>query len=301
MKPYILLSMVVALLLAQPAEAQHYNQLHALTQHKAKVYYSAGHADRAKAIANRVDKAMSYYQQLLGYEPAVTLLILTPDDWTKYTKVPVVYGMPHYTNDKTLVMAAEDNAFWKSFIPPLDQLPLGFSEQLKGAYKDAKGNLSMQPFFDLLALHELGHAFHFQAGLNMQRKWLGELFANTLLHTYVAENEPESLPALTLFPQMVVGSGAKEYTYTSLQDVDKRYEEIGQNHPKNYGWYQSRWHMAAGQIYDSGGRLVSRKLWDALKSEKQNLNDQELVIILETKADKSFGEMIKNWERDTKL
>ncbi|WP_242929105.1 hypothetical protein [Pontibacter vulgaris] len=301
MKPYILLSMVVALLLAQPAEAQQYKQLHALNNHKAQVYYSAGHADRANTIATRVDKAMSYYQQLLGFKPTVTLLILSPDDWTKYTNVPVVYGMPHYADDKTLVMAAEDNAFWKSFIPPLDQLPQDLSDQLKSAYQDEKGNLSMQPFFDLLALHELGHAFHFQAGLNMQRKWLGELFANTLLHTYVAEKEPKSLPALTLFPQMVVGSGAKEYTYTSLHDVDQRYDEIGQKHPKNYGWYQSRWHMAAGQIYDAGGKLVSRQLWNALKSEEKKLNDHQLLTVLEKQAHKSYADMVKNWDRDTKL
>ncbi|MER2997591.1 hypothetical protein [Pontibacter populi] len=301
MKPYILLYMVAALLLAKPIKAQQYSQLHALDNHKAQVYYSTGHADRAKTIANRVDKAMTYYQQLLGFKPAVTLLILSPDDWTKYTSVPVVYGMPHYANTNTLVMAAEDNAFWKSFTPPLDQLPQQLSQQIKEVYKDENGNLSMQPFFDLLALHELGHAFHFQAGLNMQRKWMGELFVNTLLHTYVAENEPESLPALTLFPEMVVGSGAKAYTYTSLQDIDQLYDEIGQEHPKNYGWYQCRWHMAARQIYDTGGRLVSRKLWNALKSEKQKLSDQQLVSVLEKKAHKSYADMVRNWDRDTKL
>lgn len=301
MKPYILLYMVAALLLAQPIKAQQYSQLHALDNHKAQVYYSTGHADRAKTIANRVGKAMTYYQQLLGFKPAVTLLILSPDDWTKYTSVPVVYGMPHYANNNTLVMAAEDNAFWKSFTPPLDQLPQQLSQQIKEVYKDENGNLSMQPFFDLLALHELGHAFHFQAGLNMQRKWMGELFVNTLLHTYVAENEPESLPALTLFPEMVVGSGAKAYTYTSLQDIDQLYDEIGQEHPKNYGWYQCRWHMAARQIYDTGGRLVSRKLWNALKSEKQKLSDQQLVSVLEKKAHKSYADMVRNWDRDTKL
>ncbi|MFD2246847.1 hypothetical protein [Pontibacter ruber] len=299
MKPYILLFSAFALLLAQPARAQKSNQLKSLQGHTAQVYYSHGHEQRAQSIAQRIDKAMTYYQQLLGFKPTVTLLILSPADWTKYSTVPVVYGMPHYADDKILVMAAEDNPFWRSFIPPLEQLPQDLGQQIRAAYQDSKGNLSMQPFFDLLALHELGHAFHFQAGLNMQRKWMGELFANTLLHTYVAENEPESLPALTLFPRMVVSSGAKEYTYTSLQDVDQRYDEIGQQHPKNYGWYQSRWHMAAGTIYDTGGKLVGRKMWDALKSSQVNLTDEQLISLLENDANKSVADMMRNWDKET--
>ncbi|NDK54970.1 hypothetical protein [Pontibacter fetidus] len=299
MKPYILLLLAFALLSAQPAGAQHYSQLHALQGHTSQVHYSTGHKQRAETIAHRIDEAMAYYQQMLGFKPAVTLLILSPDDWTRYTKGPMVYGMPHYTDDQTLIVAAEDNPFWKSFIPPLNQLPQDLSKQIREVYQDDAGNLSMQPFFDLLALHELGHAFHFQAGLNMQRKWLGELFTNTLLHTYIAEKEPAALPALTLFPRMVVSSGASEYTYTSLQDADQRYNEIGQKHPKNYGWYQSRWHIAAGNIYEAGGKQVSKRWWDAFKSNKEKLTDEQLTLLLAEKADKSIADMIRNWDRET--
>jgi hypothetical protein len=128
----------------------------------------------------------------------------------------------------------------------------------------------MQAFFDLLAIHELGHAFHFQAKLNMQRKWLAELFVNSLLHAYVAEVEPESLPALTLIAKMVLGAGTDGLTYTSLEDIENLYYEIGQKYPNNYGWYQFRWHNAAEKIYDSNGAQINRKWWDALKSKKKN-------------------------------
>jgi hypothetical protein len=74
-------------------------------------------------------------------------------------------------------VAAEDNALWKSFIPPSEQLPPSLAAQIKEVYSKDDA-LTMQPFFDLLALHELGHAFHQQAGLTMQRKWMGELFCN---------------------------------------------------------------------------------------------------------------------------
>jgi hypothetical protein len=155
----------------------------------------------------------------------------------------------------------------------------------------------MQPFFDLLALHELGHAFHFQAGLNMQRKWMQELFVNIMLHTFVAEKEPQSLPALTVFPQMVISGGTGDYLYTSLQDVHEKYNEIGAKHPKNYGWYQCRWHAASAQIYETDSTSAATQLWKALKDQKQTLSESELIPFFEKAGLRSVAEMIRNWDK----
>lgn len=294
-----LLILSLAFFLLHPgAGAQRYEALGELKNPTVRVYHSKGAEQRARTITQRVDKAMAYYQQLLQFKPSVTLLVLTEADWSRYTTFPV-YGMPHYTGDSTLVVAAEDNPFWKSFLPPLEQLPPDLRQAVQATYRRPDGSLSMEAFFDLLALHELGHAFHFQGGLNMQRKWMGELFVNILLHTYVAEKEPEALPALTLFPRMVVGGGTKEFTFTSLADIEARYEEIGQRHPKNYGWYQSRWHSAAAGIYEAAGREVGRTLWYALKAQKQRLSDEALALFLESSGVKAVADMLRHWDRDT--
>jgi hypothetical protein len=294
--PLILPAALLVLLL--PAQAQQYPRLTALSGHAVSVYVSPGHEQRAATLTHRIDKAMAYYQQLLDFTPQVSMLVLSPDDWSRHTTVPVVYGMPHYINDNTLVVAAQDNPFWQSFMPPPDQLPAELWEQLQAVYRNPQGQLSMEAFFDLLALHELGHAFHFQGGLGMQRKWMGEVFANTLLHTYIAEMEPEQLPALTLFPRMVVSGGTSGFAYTSLQDIDRHYDEIGRQHPRNYGWYQCRWHMAAATIYERGGRQVNRKWWDALKKRGDVLSDEQLLGMLEKEVDSSLAEMVRNWDRD---
>lgn len=263
------------------------------------VYCSKSFERPSTVIAQRLANALRSNEQLLGFKPSVTLLVLSVADWGNYTSFPV-YGMPHYTDTETLVVAIEDNPFWQSFIPPLDQLPNELADQIRKTYsKD--GKLTMQPFFDLLAIHELGHAFHTQGGLNMQRMWMGELFCNIFLHTYVAEKEPEALPALTVFPNMVVAAGAKEYTYTRLQDIEERYNEIGQQHAKNYGWFQCRWHAGAGKIYDAGGKAVTVKLWSALKEQKEKLSDDALVTLLEQKTHKSLADLIRNWDSETKF
>jgi hypothetical protein len=289
---------LITLSLIQHAKAQPFDQLPALKGYTAHVYYSASHEQRAATIAQRVDKAMAYYIGMLAFKPLVTLLVLNPSDWGKYTTMGAVYGMPHYNPvTKTLFVAGEDNPLWKSFLPPLDQLPQGLRDQVQAAYKTPEGNLSMQPFFDLLAIHELGHAFHNQAGLTMQRKWMGELFVNILLHTYIAENEPALLPALTTFPRMVVATGSKEFNYTSLRDIEERYEEIGRHYPKNYGWYQCRWHAAAATIYDAGGKQVGKKLWSALQSTKEKLTDEQLMTFLTASANKSITDMVRTWDQ----
>jgi hypothetical protein len=277
--------------------AQNYDSLNNLKDYKTKVFCSAGTEERAKLMATRCDKVLTYFKKHIKYEPSVTLLILSPLDWGKYAS-SVVYGMPHYNaNSKSLIVASEDNAFWKSFIPPIDKLPKELSEQITATYSDKKGNLTMQAFFDLLAIHELGHAYHMQNKLKMQRIWMGELFANILLHSYIAENEPQLLPALTVFPKMVVSGGKAGLKYTSLFDLENNYGEISQKYPQNYGWYQCKWHSAAENIYNLGGVKAFKKLWRALKMQKEILDDEKFVTLLSKKTHQSIANVQLEWDK----
>jgi len=300
MKQALFLTPLFSFILVPCLSAQSKDSLHQLQKVDFPVYYSTGHQARAETIATRIGQAIAFHSELLEFEPTVSLYILSAKDWNDYTLKQVVYGMPHYDEKgRRLIVAAEDNMFWKSFLPPLDQLPETLRKPIETTYSGNAGQPTLQAFFDLLAIHELGHAFHMQGGLTMQRNWMSELFCNIFLHTYIAVKEPELLPMLTLFPRMVVAGGTKEFKYTSLKDIHDRYSEIAQKYPKNYGWYQCRWHAAAAGIYDAGGRQVLRKLWDALKSRKEKLTDEELISFLKMKVDRSIAEAMEHWDRDT--
>jgi hypothetical protein len=288
----------ISLLLTKTTWSQSFDQLKQLNSNAVKVYYSKGFSERTGIIAKRTESALQYHEQLLGFRPTITLLVLSKNDWQSYTNFPV-YGMPHYNDRQTLFVAAEDNEFWKSFLPPLEQLPAGLRTSVEKVYRNSRNEISMEPFFDLLAIHELGHAFHIQGGLTMQRKWMGELFSNILLHTYIAETEPNMLPALTIFPEMVIAAGTKGFQYTSLNDIEDRYDEIGQQHARNYGWYQCRWHKAAANIYYTHGKSICKTIWNALLMQKQRLNDEELIQFFETSGAGTIAAMIKSWERET--
>ncbi|MCG7854036.1 MAG: hypothetical protein MIO92_16080 [Methanosarcinaceae archaeon] len=67
---------------------------------------------------------------------------------------------------------------------------------------------------------------------------------------------------------MVINTGTSGFKYTSLIDIEDHYEEIGKNHARNYGWYQSSWYASAGQIYDLAGVEGFSKLWNAFMNQK---------------------------------
>ncbi|MDP2687051.1 MAG: hypothetical protein Q8O62_07510 [Aequorivita sp.] len=261
-------------------------------------YYSLGHEARAKDIAVFLQNAGSFFQKEIQFTPQVQLYILAPQHWKDVAAKPLhdVYGFPHNIDHTRLAIAAEDNDFWRSFLPPVDQLPPPVAAQVKTAYGKSDGSYSMMPFFDLLALHEMGHSYTSQAGLKMHRYWMGELFVNIMLHTYVAEKQPELLPALETFPNMVLEGGTAEYKFTSLEDFENLYPTLGMG-PKNYGWYQSKLHSAAKDIYNAGGKSVLRNLWKALKEHQEEMTDEEFTAMLQMEVHQSVADVYLNWNK----
>jgi len=272
--------------------AQQLNGLKLLNDKRIEIYYSAEQEQRARSIAGYAGEANDFFIQLLKFKPQIKILVLSETDWSKHTNFPV-YGMPHYKDDKTLIVASSDNDFWRSFLPPLDQMPPELAEKVRKAYT-VNNKLTMQPFFDLLALHELGHSFHLQAGLTMQRKWMGELFSNMMLHTFIAEKHPELLPALTAFPQMVVGSGPTGFQFTTLTELENNYTLIATKHPQNYGWYQCKLHEAARRIYDQAGKSALTNLWKSLM-DTTPLTDEQLLQMLNDKVHSSVADVMRQW------
>lgn len=276
--------------------AQSYSNLERLKGYRTETYFSQGREEKAKQMAERLDRVMRFYNNHLGFAATVTLLILSPEDWSTHTSFPV-YGMPHYTGNKTLIVASDDNTFWKSSIPQLDQPDDASAQLFRKTYMDTAGGLTLESFFDLLTIHELGHAYHNQGELVMQRKWLGEFFSNLLLHVYIAENEPQLLPTLTVFPKTYVArTDKKSLKFTTLQELEAHYDEIGPHHPKNYAWYQCRLHMAASDVYDQTHIAGLTTLWHTLKAQRKILDDDTLATLLRSKTHHSLADILLKWK-----
>jgi hypothetical protein len=125
-----------------------------------------------------------------------------------------------------------------------------------------------------------------------------ELFANILLHTYIAEKEPELLPTLSVFPEMVVSSTDKHLLkFTTLNELESNYNLIVQEYPQNYGWYQCRWHKSAGEIYNAEGSKAIIKLWQVLKNQKEPIDDTKFNNLLLKKVYPSVANIVLKWNQ----
>ena len=66
--------------------------------------------------------------------------------------------------------------------------------------------MDLQPFFDLITVHELGNAFEALGDLRLPTFWLSEIFVNLALHAFVATRVPASLPTHEVLPTVGAGS-----------------------------------------------------------------------------------------------
>jgi hypothetical protein len=270
-----------------------YPELTALAGFPFPVYSSAGTEARAGQIARRCELAHHFLMKTLDTRTNIGVVVLAPEHWHLYASYPL-YGMPHCLDADTLVVAAENNEFWQTMAPPLEGLPPQSLQAARTVYGRADGSLDYSPFFDLLAVHEMGHLFHYQAALQFPRLWLMEFFCNLCLHAYIASVEPEQLPALVTFPQLIVDGGNSHLQHRSLQDFERLYVKVG---PQNYGWYQSQLLVAAKEIYETCSITTLQRLWKAFVQTNITLTDEELALRLRHDVHSEVEQMTVAWPK----
>lgn len=255
------------------------------------VFISPGTEDRGRVIADRSQRAYEFLGSTLEFEPDLRVLVLAPEHWQAYATYPL-YGMPHYTEARTIAMAGLDTGFWQSLLPRPGTLPRNEEQAMRAVYGRPDGSLNLATFFDLLSVHEMGHVFHLQASCHFPRLWLMELFCNICLHAYVAETEPDQLKALETFPRIVAGAGAGTLQYRSLREFEQMYTDVGS---RNYGWYQCRLHVAAKTIVDAGGIDALRRLWKTFLRLHDSVTDDDLAAVLEGEVHPAVEHVLSSW------
>jgi hypothetical protein len=232
-----------------------------------RVCASSGVVPRARRIAERAALALSFLRSKLDVEAELALLVLAPGDWKGRAAHPV-YGMPNYDGEGNLIVAGASSDFWRGFIGLLAEARPDAMPLLTDAY-ESDGEIDLSPFFDLLAVHEMGHRLHQVGVVRFPRLWLMELFCNLCLHTYVAEAEPEASTVLEAFPSAIAAVPSDYVEHSDLATFEQLYDRMA---PQNYGWYQCRLHVAAKRVYDAGGAGALRRLWDRFRLSEQDLS-----------------------------
>ena len=274
-----------------------------------EVRHSTGALERAQAAAEIAADAYIYLCRLLGgVEPDLALIIADRADWR--SRQP--YGLPFFNDDAgqirpgILVMPAGSGEFWIGMPDDLRRASPRAYGRILATYPDGNGGVDLQPFFDLITLHELGHAFEVFGELNLPTFWLGEIFANLALHVFVATRRPDRLETLEVLSQVGAASrrlAARMRTegYSTLEDLERHY--TGGDTPMdplNYVWYQYRWQRIAAAMFRADGEDSLVRFWSYFRQSERvaagDLTAATLAPVLRAEVSDALGRAIQKWE-----
>lgn len=273
-----------------------------------EVRYSDGSLARAQAAADVAANAYAYLSRLFrGATPDIAVIVADEADW----KSRQPYGLPFFDDDArqirpgVVVMPAGSGDFWLSMVKDIeDASPRAYARLLE-TYPDGAGGVDLQPFFDLVTIHELGHAFAVLGGLELPTFWLGEIFANLTLHAFVARRQPESLPTLEVLPTVGarsrrLGARMRVQGYSTLEELEAHYTGGDQPmSPLNYVWYQYRWLRLAAATFEVDGDDVLVRLWDCFRATDHRrptgVTAASLAPLLRTQVSETLGRAIQRW------
>ena len=284
------------------------SELSQLAGYPFDVRYSDGSLVRARAAADIAANAYVYFTRLFGgVEPDIAVIVADEADWSGNGP----YGLPFFRNDAgeirpgIVLMPAGSGDFWKQIGQDIrDASPRGYAKLL-ATYPDGIGGLDLQPFFDLVTIHELGHAFEVLGDLRLPTFWLSEIFVNLAMHAFVATQLPASLSTLGVLP--TVGAGSRKLAarmrsegYSTLDDLQAHYTGGDDSmDPLNYVWYQHRWLRLAAKMFEVDGEDGLVRFWDCFHStDRVNASDitaASLAPLLTAEVSPILGQAVRAW------
>jgi hypothetical protein len=272
-----------------------------------EVRYSDGSLVRARAAADVAAAAYVYFSRLFSaVEPDIAVIVAEEADWPG--RGP--YGLPFFNDGAgeirpgVVVMPAGGGDFWIAIAQDLrDASPRGYAKLL-ATYPDGAGGLDLQPFFDLITIHELGHAFEVLGDLRLPTFWLSEIFVNLAMHAFVATQLPASLPTLAALP--TVGAGSRKLAarmraegYSTLEELQAHYSGSDDSmSPLNYVWFQYRWQRLAAKMFEVDGEDGLVRFWDCFHTTDRvdiGATAASLAPLLTAEVSPTLGRAVQNW------
>ena len=274
-----------------------------------EVRYGDGSLARATQAADLAAEAYGYFNGLFSaVEPDIAIVVAGESEWPG-KRTP--YGLPFFTDEAVeirpgvVVMPAGGGDFWAGMAQDLhDASPRGYARLLE-TYPDGAGGLDLRPFFDLVTIHELAHAFEVLGDLRLPTFWLGEIFVNLAMHAFVATRRPESLKTLEVLP--TVGAGSRRLAarmrtegYSTLEDLEAHYTGGDQPmSPLNYAWYQYRWLRLAAHVFDADGEDGLIRFWNCFHAadwlSTGEATTASVARLLRAEVSRTLGRAVERW------
>lgn len=260
----------------------------ALAGYAMPVLASPGSEERARVIADRLDRALSWLERSLQRRPLFTLFVVDRTDWDTVAEVPI-YGMPQSLPGK-IVTSPDAAPWWDDYLDALrPHLPASVLADVARVFGDPADFTTMA---DLVAVHELTHLFHeihpVTWASEFPADWVMELFANIGMHGYVVTHEPERLPLLATLTAAARAAGPKPWPFNELAAMGQSMQAS----VSNYVWFEFMLIGFAESIWNSGGV-------DAMVAFQQTLGEPTLspdaVVQRLAAIDPAVADAVRAW------
>ncbi len=242
-------------------------------------FYSPHAKERARYLQGLLGGEITYYAHLfrVSFSP-VAMAVLNVQQW------PVIagdepYGMPSVegTRPAVFVMPVSwDEVRWM-VAPRREEVPPGMLQRAL-----AKGKTWARVKFegcDGIGTHEIGHSIIRQLGIDPQTKWFNEFLASYVGYAYLKATDPGQALSNEIF--WTVGLTKSPHPFTKLDDFERKYDELQQKYPGNYGWYQLALDQRVIEIYKQSGTDYLREVRRDFPAGAPTLDSAQLLNRLE--------------------
>jgi hypothetical protein len=241
------------------------------------VYFSAGKEVRARKLQAFVEGERNFYRAKLGVSlDDLVLAVLNPRQWESVS-APLPYGMPSVEgHPRVIVMPADWDQVTAMPLPRDWEASPSLRKRAKATGMTWKALIHLGA--DGIGAHELGHVIIEDYGIDAQTHWFNEFLASYIGDVYVVEEQPQDVEANRIFWR---ASLEWPHAHTTLADFDAQYDEIMQNDPRNYGWYQCAFDQRVIAVHKREGLEFLTKIKAAFPLGGPRLTEAQVLEKLE--------------------
>lgn len=215
----------------------------ASNESKITAYFSNEYKHKIAQVRPLAEQMLSFYKKTLNIQDSIKIVMLNRSQWKQYlSNYP--YGLVLVMNHIAFIPATPDGVLNQGTLELKDSVSAGTIKKIKKSgytFQDAA-----EKYTELILLHELGHSFTQEFGINtMNNPMLNEFMASYFAYAYLAKKHPKMA---LLFEAMVTDVYIDAYRpkYTSLSDFERLYLKVGAD---NYSWYQAQFLKKGIEIY----------------------------------------------------
>ena len=242
-------------------------------------FYSPHAQARARYLQGLLGGEIAYYADFFGVSfGPIAMAVLNSQQWSTVAGEEP-YGLPSVdgTQPAVVVMPVSwEEVTWMA-VPKRAEVP---PAMLRRAL--ANGRKWTQVKFegcDGIGTHEVGHYIVRELQIDPPMNWFNEFLASYVGYAYLKSKAPTQALSSEIF--WTAGLDHSPHPFTKLDDFESRYDQLQQEYPGNYGWYQLALDQRVIEIFAQSGVAYLREVRKEFPAGASKLSSAQLLDKLE--------------------